>query len=402
MANCIAAQSGGPTAVINATLAGILEANTKEKVYDKVYGGLHGIEGILQERIVHLMHDSEKNSILKQTPAAILGSCRYKLRREKEEDFVKIMDIMDKYDIQTFFYIGGNDSMDTVKMLAEYAEKHGINKRFIGCPKTIDNDLVATDHTPGYGSAAKFIASTVLATNHDYNVYTRREIFIVETMGRDTGWLAASAYLNKIPDILLLPEDVFNKQKFLSKVEQCLNRNNKCYIVTAEGLSDPDNNLAEPEAASDDGFNHAKLGGGMIANSIKRLITEEKLSANCKVQDLGLLQRCFSPSLSETDVEESMQVGKTALIKSKDPNFTGKMINIIRNEGKEYSSSFGSANVADVANKVKFFPKEWILDGYSGITEDAINYILPLIQGNIDMKHQNGMPVYMEPYHKMA
>jgi len=402
MANCIVAQSGGPTAVINATLAGILEANTEEKVYDKVYGGLHGIEGILQERLVHLVHDSEKNAILKQTPAAILGSCRYKLKRENEEDFVKIINIMDKYDIETFFYIGGNDSMDTVKMLSEYAEKNGLNKRFIGCPKTIDNDLVDTDHCPGYGSAAKFIASTVLATNHDYNVYTRKEIFIVETMGRDTGWLAAASYLSKIPDILLLPEDTFNKEKFLNRVQQCINRNNKCYIVTAEGLSDPDNNLVSTESTVKDEFNHAKLGGGNIANSLKRLIMEEKLSSNCKVQDLGLLQRCFSPSLSKTDVDESCQIGRTALLKSKDTSFTGKMINIIRNKGKEYSASFGTVDVANVANKVKFFPKEWILPDYKGITDDGINYILPLIQGNLDMKHKDGMPVYMEPYHKLA
>jgi len=401
MANCLAAQSGGPTPVINAALAGLLEANNEEKLYDKVYGGLYGIEGILGEKLVNLIYNPEENMLLKQTPAAILGSCRYKLQDKNEADFIKILEVMDKYNIETFFYIGGNDSMDTVSKLKKYAEKAGINKRFIGLPKTIDNDLALTDHSPGYGSAAKFIASSVLATSYDFNVYTRKDVFIVETMGRDTGWLAASAYLNKIPDILLLPEDTFNKEKFLNRVEKCLSTNNKCYIVTSEGIKDSDNKSVTSLATeSGDGFDHITLSGGKAANFLRHIIINEKLSESCKVQDLGVLQRCFSPSLSKTDVEESFQIGKAALLASKNPDSTGKMMAIKRNSGKEYNVSFGLVPVEEVANKVKYFPKEWILDDYSGITDGGINYILPLIQGSPDIKYKNGLPVYLKPYYK--
>ncbi|NLC42603.1 MAG: diphosphate--fructose-6-phosphate 1-phosphotransferase, partial [Erysipelothrix sp.] len=216
MGNCLVAQSGGPSSVINATLAGVVMGNQLDQHYDKVYGGLHGIEGILQELFVDLTNmTEEENVVLRQTPASALGSCRYKLKRENTADFVKLFEILEKYDITTMFYIGGNDSMDTVYALSQYAEKNGITgHQFVGCPKTVDNDLMETDHCPGYASAAKFIATTQLQTWLDYNVYTRQEVFILETMGRDAGWLAASATTTGKVDVLLLPEDVFEKEKF--------------------------------------------------------------------------------------------------------------------------------------------------------------------------------------------
>ena len=211
MANCLAAQSGGPTAVINATVAGVVKANQMNPYYDKVYGGLNGIEGILKERFVDLTEmTDEENLILRQTPSSALGSCRYKLKRDNVADFEKLFEILDKYDIETMFYTGGNDSMDTVAALSEYAKAHDIKgHRFVGCPKTVDNDLVITDHCPGFASAAKFISTTALQTWLDVNVYTRQEVFVLETMGRDAGWLAASACLSGIVDILVLPEEFF-------------------------------------------------------------------------------------------------------------------------------------------------------------------------------------------------
>ena len=219
MANCIVAQSGGPSSVINATLAGIIKANQLNPLYDHVYGGINGIEGVLQERFVDLTKMTEReNLILRQTPSSALGSCRYKLKRDNLEDFEKIMKIMEKYNVETLFYIGGNDSMDTVASLSEYAKRNGIkNRRFIGCPKTIDNDLEQIDHAPGFASAAKFIATTALQCWQDVNVYpaSRKEVFILETMGRDAGWLAASACLSNIVDILILPEKNFDKETVL-------------------------------------------------------------------------------------------------------------------------------------------------------------------------------------------
>ena len=226
MSNCIVAQSGGPTSVINATVAGIVKANQLNPVYDRVFGGLNGIEGILAERFVDLTDMSdEENHLLQQTPSSALGSCRYKLKRDNVEDFEKLLALMDKHDIETLFYIGGNDSMDTVAALSEYAAKNGIkDKRFVGCPKTVDNDLMHIDHCPGFASAAKFIATTALQTWLDVNVYpaSRQEVFILETMGRDAGWLAASACLSGKVDILILPEDEFDEERFIERVRTCI------------------------------------------------------------------------------------------------------------------------------------------------------------------------------------
>ena len=226
MRNCLIAQSGGPTAAINATLAGIVKANQLNKFYEKIYGALNGLEGIFSLSLVDLTDMSElENEILIQTPASALGSCRYKLKKDNPLDFEKIFAVLDRYDIETMFYIGGNDSMDTVASLDQYAREHAIKgHRFVGCPKTIDNDLMHIDHTPGFGSAAKYIASTALSTWQDYSVYRRREVFILETMGRDAGWLAASACLSGIVDILILPEVAFEKAVFLAEVKRCLLR----------------------------------------------------------------------------------------------------------------------------------------------------------------------------------
>ncbi|MBQ1289231.1 MAG: 6-phosphofructokinase [Erysipelotrichaceae bacterium] len=399
MSNCIIAQSGGPTAVINATVAGLVKANQLNPYYDHVYGGLHGIEGILQEKFVDLTNMSEEeNRILKQTPASALGSCRYKLKRDNVADFKKLIEVLDKYDIETMFYTGGNDSMDTVAALSEYAAKNGItNHRFVGCPKTVDNDLMHTDHCPGFASAAKFIASTALQTWLDYNVYTRQEVFILETMGRDAGWLAASACLSEHVDLLVLPEDEFNEEAFLAQVKEIVEKTNKCYIVVSEGVKYADGTYLAAKNAQNDGFGHAILGGA--GNALKELILSTKTAERCKVQDLSTAQRAFALTQSLVDVEESYRLGMSAHMRSCDGKFTGKMVMVTRKPGEYYDVEFGAVDASEVANYVKSFPKEWILDNYRGISEEAKNYLRPLIAGTPTILMENGLPAYVKPYY---
>lgn len=399
MANCIVAQSGGPSSVINATIAGVVKANQMNPIYETVYGGLNGIEGILQERFVDLTHMSEEeNRILRQTPSSALGSCRYKLKRENIKDFEKLFEIMEKYNVETLFYTGGNDSMDTVAALSEYAKEKGItNRRFVGCPKTVDNDLQHTDHCPGFASAAKFIATTAMQTWLDVNVYTRQEVFILETMGRDAGWLAASACLSGIVDLVVLPEVPFNKEVFLAEVKKCIEAKNKCYVVVSEGVKYPDGTYLAAGEAKNDGFGHAVLGGA--GNAIKNMILESKTAERCKVQDLSTAQRCHASEQSLVDVEESFKLGMSAHMRSADKTFTGKMVGVKRKDQEEYDVEYFAIDANKVANFVKSFPKEWMLDNYRGITEEAYKYLRPLIMGSPVVIYENGIPAYVKPYY---
>ena len=399
MSNCLVAQSGGPTSVINATVAGVVKANQMNPYYDKVYGGLNGIEGILKERFVDLTEMSDmENSILKQTPSSALGSCRYKLKRDNVADFEKLFEILDKYDIETMFYTGGNDSMDTVAALSQYAKEHGItNHRFVGCPKTVDNDLMHTDHCPGYASAAKFIATTALHTWLDVNVYTRQEVFILETMGRDAGWLAASACLSGVVDICILPEVAFDKEIFLNEVKRCIEEKNKCYIVVSEGSKYADGTYIAAGEAKNDGFGHAKLGGA--ANALKDMILESGTAERCKVQDLSTAQRCFASGQSLIDVNESFELGMSAHMHSTDGKFTGKMVGITRKDQAEYDVDFITIDADKVANYVKSFPSEWILPNFRGISQEAIDYLRPLIVGSPTVIYADGIPAYVTPYY---
>jgi len=399
MTNCIVAQSGGPTSVINATVAGVVKANQLNPIYGKVYGGLHGIEGILQEMLVDLTNMSdEENRILRQTPASALGSCRYKLKRENEADFIRIFEVMKKYDVETLFYTGGNDSMDTVYALSEYAAKKGItNRRFVGCPKTVDNDLMVTDHCPGFASAAKFIATTAMQTWLDVNVYTREEVFIIETMGRDAGWLAASACLSGIVDLVILPEQPFDKDVFLAEVKKCITAKNKCYVVVSEGARYADGTYLAAGEAKNDGFGHAILGGA--ANAVRDLILMSKTASRCKVQDLSTAQRCHASEQSLVDVEESFSLGMSAHMHSMDKTFTGHMVGVKRKDTKEYDVEFFTTEAKNVANHVKNFPIEWILPNYQGIACEAYEYMRPLIQGQPVIIYKDGIPAYVKPYY---
>ena len=401
MSNCIVAQSGGPTSVINATVAGVVKGNQMNPVYEHVYGGLNGIEGILAERFVDLTDMSEEeNHILQQTPSSALGSCRYKLKRDNVEDFEKLLAIMDKHDIQTLFYIGGNDSMDTVAALSEYADKNGItDKQFIGCPKTVDNDLMHIDHCPGFASAAKFIATTALQTWLDVNVYpaSRQEVFILETMGRDAGWLAASACLSGHVDILILPEQPFDKEVFLARVRECIEKTSKCYVVVSEGARYADGTYISAGESKNDLFGHAVLGGA--GGALKAMILDSGAAGRAKVQDLASAQRSHATEQSLVDRQESYRLGLSAHMHSADKSFTGKMVALRRREGEAYDVEYFTIDADQVANYVKHFPTEWILPEYKGISEEGLAYLRPLIEGAPVIVYKDGLPAYVKPYY---
>lgn len=401
MSNCIVAQSGGPTSVINATLAGVVKANQMNPIYEHVYGGLNGVEGILQERFVDLTDMSaDENRLLRQTPSSALGSCRYKLKRDNVEDFEKLFKIMEKNDIETLFYVGGNDSMDTVAALSEYAAQNHIKgRRFVGCPKTVDNDLMHTDHCPGFASAAKYIATTALQTWLDLNVYpsSRQEVFILETMGRDAGWLAASACLSGKVDILILPEDEFDKDKFIARVRDCIEKRSKCYVVVSEGARYADGTYISAAESKNDLFGHAVLGGA--GEALKAMILDADAAPRVKVQDLSSAQRSHSTEQSLVDVTESYNLGMSAHMRSANKSFTGKMVGVRRRGGEAYEVEYFAIDASRVANFVKGFPKEWILPDYKGITEDAYGYLRPLIQGAPVVIYKDGLQAYVEPYY---
>lgn len=401
MSNCIVAQSGGPTSVINATVAGVVKANQLNPIYEHVYGGLNGIEGILAERFVDLTNMSdEENKVLRQTPSSALGSCRYKLKRDNVEDFEKIIAIMDKYDIETMFYTGGNDSMDTVAALSEYARKHNItNHRFVGCPKTVDNDLMVTDHCPGFASAAKFIATTAIQTWLDVNVYpaSRQEVFILETMGRDAGWLAASACLSGHVDVLIVPEVPFDKEKVLARIKKIVDEKAKCYVVVSEGARYADGTYLAAGEAKNDKFGHAVLGGA--AKALEAMILEAGVAPRCKVQDLSTAQRCHATEQSLVDVTESFNLGMSAHMHTADKNFTGKMVGIKRRPGEKYDVEYFAVDADKVANFVKNFPKEWLLDDYAGLKQEGYDYLGPLIEGTPVIIYKDGLPAYVTPYY---
>lgn len=400
MAKCLVAQSGGPTSVINATVAGVVKANQLNPVYDTVLGGIHGIEGILQERFVDLTHMSEdENQVLRQTPSSALGSCRYKLKRENVADFKKLFEIMEKHDIRTLFYTGGNDSMDTVAALDEYAKANNIEGfQFVGCPKTVDNDLMVMDHAPGFASAAKFIATTALQTWADSTVYTRQDVFILETMGRDAGWLAASACVSGIVDVLVLPEVAFEKEAFLEAVKKHIAEKNKCYIVVSEGIRYADGTYLAAGESKNDTFGHAVLGGA--GHAIKDMILEAGISERAKVQDLSNAQRSHATEQSKIDVEESFKLGMSAHMRSIDPSFTGKTVFVKRVEGDAYDVEFDATESKNIANHVRHFPSEWVLPDFAGITQEAHDYFAPLLVGQpVILYDEKGLPRHVTPYY---
>ena len=400
MPNCIIAQSGGPTSVINSSVVGLIRANEEFKIFDKVYGGLNGIEGILNKNIIDLSQiSSEDIDTFKLTPSSGLGSCRYKMKNieESTEEYDRLLDILKSLDIKAFFYVGGNDSMDTTAKLGKYAKENGLDINFIGIPKTIDNDLMHTDHTPGFGSAAKFISTAVLETYLDSSVYINNGIFIVETMGRDTGWLAASActarYNGKpVADFIYLPEKAFNVEDFLCDVRAKFKEQNQVFIVASEGLTTEDGRfLSEMNVISQDNFGHSQLGG--VGQHLRQLILDAGITTRVKALELGVLQRCAMHCASQIDIDEAFNAGYEAL-KYAAEGHNGYMVAIKRESNSPYSTSFFLVEANKIANNVKYFPKEWINEKGNGVTEEAYEYFMPLLNGVPTLYRTNNVPQY--------
>ena len=400
MNNCIIAQSGGPTSVINSSVVGLLKANKDLGSFNKVFAGLNGIEGILNGNIIELSSFSEEEiNNFKYTPSSGLGSCRYKMKKleESTEEYDKLLEILKSNNIKAFFYVGGNDSMDTTAKLSAYAKKTGIDVKFIGIPKTIDNDLMYTDHTPGFGSAAKFIATSVLETYLDSSVYINNGIFILETMGRDTGWLASAAALAKlngkqVADFIYLPEASFDIDKFLIDVKNKFEEQNQVYIVVSEGIRTSEGKfISEAHLKTHDKFGHAQLGG--VGNFLKNLIISSGITNRVKSLELGVLQRCAMHCASNVDIEEAFEVGYEAL-KQASLGKSGYMICIKRESNYPYKSSHFLIEADKVANNVKYFPTEWINKEGNNVNPEALEYLTPLISSIPSIISSIAMPSF--------
>lgn len=402
MKNMIVGQSGGPTAVINGSLYGVVSEGFKHpESIEHVYGMINGIEGFLSNQIMD-MHPLLKNGdleLIRTTPGSYLGSCRYKLPEDLNNPvYPELFQKFEDYNIGYFFYIGGNDSMDTVSKLSRYAAKIQSPIRVIGVPKTIDNDLVETDHTPGFGSAAKFVATTVREIAIDASVYdNKKSVTIVEIMGRHAGWLtAASALARKFegdnPVLIYLPEVAFNQEEFLEKVKKALETTPNLVVCVSEGINDG-NGTFICEFASDvgvDTFGHKMLTGSgkYLENLIK-----EKLGVKVRSVELNVSQRCSSSCLSKTDLDEADHSGAFAVNAALNGE-TGKMISFVRTNTSPYELSFSTADVNIICNQEKAVPLSWITKDASDVTDEFIRYAAPLIQGSVDVPTENGLPLF--------
>lgn len=403
--NVIVGQSGGPTAAINSSLAGVYRT-AKDRGAKKVYGMLHGIQGLLEERYIDLSEHITNEldvELLKRTPAAYLGSCRYKLPEihENREVYEKIFEILNKLEIEAFIYIGGNDSMDTIKKLSDYAIVTGQPTRFVGCPKTIDNDLALTDHTPGYGSAAKYIGTSVKEIIRDGFCleYENGVVTIVEIMGRNAGWLTGAAALAKGedcpgPDLIYLPELPFDLKKFSTKIKKLMEKKTSVVVAVSEGIKLADGRyVCELGTSVDfvDAFGHKQLTG--TASYLANFVAGE---VGCKTRaiELSTLQRAASHLASRVDILEAYQVGGAA-VKAADEGDSGKMVVIDRFSDDPYQSGTEVKDVHKIANDEKLVPREWVNAEGTYVTEEFISYVKPLIQGDVSPVMVDGIPRHL-------
>ena len=401
--NVIVGQSGGPTAVINASLAGVYKT-AKDMGADTIYGMRYGIQGLLEKKIVDLGEKIRNNmdvELLKRTPASFLGSCRYKLPEISEDKAIyeKIFAILEELEIMAFFYIGGNDSMDTIKKLSDYSLLNGSNIRFMGVPKTIDNDLAATDHTPGYGSAAKYIGSITKEVIRDGLVYDQQNVTILEIMGRNAGWLTGAAALAKCedcegPDMIFLPEVTFDVDEFMKKVAELHKKKKSVVVAVSEGVKTADGRyVCELTDGIDfvDAFGHKQLTGTarFLAEKINREV-------GCKTRaiEFNSLQRCASHIVSRVDITEAYQVGGAA-VKEAFEGETGKMIILKRVSDDPYICVTDIYDVHKVANVEKKVPRNWINEAGDYVTEEFVNYIRPLIQAELTPIMTDGLPRHL-------
>ena len=404
--NCIVAQSGGPTVAINASLAGVIDGVKKSKKFTRVYGAIHGIQGVLENNFIDLslmaLSKFPLVNTLELSPAMYLGSCRYKLPdfEVDPKPYEIIFDRFEEYKVAAFFYIGGNDSMDTVDKLSKYAEKIGSDAKIVGIPKTIDNDLCLTDHTPGFGSAAKYVASTMLEIAHDTYIYHIPSVVIVEIMGRDAGWLTAASCLARndyslAPHLIYLPEVDFDENQFIEDIKNVLKTSRCVIIAVSEGIHDKDGNYISATSAVADKFGHAQLSG--TGKALESLV-KDRMDIKVRSIELNVLQRCAAHISSRTDINESFALGQAA-VKYAAEGMTAVMSTIKRVSNDPYQWIIEPENVALIANQAKTIPLEWITPEKNDVTPEMEAYLRPLIIGEVSLQYKDGLPMYLPVNH---
>ncbi len=398
--NLLVAQSGGPSAAINATLAGIIREGSHSPEIGRVLGGCNGVHGILEEHIIDLTAQAPKEEqlfLLERTPAMALGSCRVKLPPIEKDKAVyqRLLEIFQKYNIGYFLYIGGNDSMDTAAKLSAYFSAIGEDIRVIGVPKTIDNDLEATDHTPGFGTAAKYIACSMAEIARDCAVYPIPSVTIVEIMGRNAGWLTAAAALPHhlgitAPHLLYLPEQPFSPESFLQELQSMQIGHSSVVVAVSEGIRlENGAYLSEQDFAGGvDAFGHGHLSG---AGKVLENLVAERLGGKVRSVELNILQRCSAHLLSQTDLQESRAIGASG-VQAALQGKTGEFMVFQRVSNHPYRVEIQSVPVSQVANREKRFPTQWLLPDHQGLTRQGTEYLLPLIEGEAQIPYLNGMP----------
>ena len=405
--NCFIGQSGGPTAAINASLAGFIAECKETNQFDHVYGMINGIKGLLEGKYVDLLDTfSDPNAIesLMHSPAMYLGSCRYKLPTyfDDSETYDTLFKTFETLNITDFYYIGGNDSMDTVDKLSTYAKTINSPIRFIGIPKTIDNDLMGTDHTPGFGSAAKYVATSMLEIAYDSSIYKLNAVTIVEIMGRNAGWLTAASALARTetsdaPDLIYLPEVPFNKERFLNDIREVFKRKRSIIIAVSEGIKTEDGEFLDSDSkyAKKDAFGHILHSG--TGKVLETMVYQE---FKCKVRsiELNVLQRCAMHIASQVDLDESFQIGRYA-VKTSMAGVTGAMMVFNRTNNNPYTVECDYKNVSSIANLEQRIPIEWINDEHNDVTQELYDYLYPLIQGEVPLTYKNGIPEYINIDH---
>ncbi|NDH00935.1 MAG: 6-phosphofructokinase [Opitutae bacterium] len=396
--NCLVAQSGGPTAVINASVAGVISEALNQECIEEIYGGMNGVLGILKEDLIDLAEESQQNIRgLRYTPASALGTCRFKLKRDQE--YERILEVFEAHNIRYFFYCGGNDSQDTADKISKLAQSKGYTLRVIGVPKTIDNDLVTTDHCPGYGSVVKYLCSVVKESALDHEAMGQHDLVsIIEVMGRNAGWIAAGTTLakskenpNDAPHLIYLPELPFSQDRFVEDVQNVLKKNRYCMVVVGEGLVDKDGNYVANSASGQDAFGHQQLGGvgDYLANFI-----EQNLAVKARSCKLGIGQRAAAHCSSQTDNDEAFMAGQAA-VQAAMAGETDKMVILVRGEWETYSCETGLAPLSEIANGVKEIPSDWISEDGVSMTAKFIKYAQPLIMGEVEVPYENGVPAYV-------
>lgn len=404
--NCLVAQSGGPTAAINASLAGVINGVIASEKYDRIYGAIHGISGVFEKNFMDLTdlinEHGQQIDLLSTTPAMFLGSCRFKMPTIEEDKAVYeiLFKTLEEMNIGAFFYIGGNDSMDTVDKLSRYAAEFKSDILFAGVPKTIDNDLINTDHTPGFGSAAKYIATTMLEIAHDTYIYDLSCVTIVEIMGRNAGWLTAAAALarntyNPTPQLIYLPEVPFSKEQFLEDIRQQLKISKNIVVAVSEGIRDKDGVYISAQNATLDKFGHPQLSG--VGKTLENYVKNE-LGIKVRSIELNIIQRCGGHLASRTDLDEAVKLGEFAVRFTEEGN-TGFMTALKRKSTIPYMYDIEMAPLAEIANQEKKVPREWINEAGNNVKQEVIDYMRPLIQGEVSISYRDGLPVYIPVPH---